>query len=88
MSVNTDSPGEPPIEEPTRAVTSASSAETDLVPTSSRSADADPVSAAEPEVHFHFPVTVEIIGTADPELEERIIARVFDELNDELASRP
>lgn len=39
------------------------------------------------EVHFHFPVTVEIIGEADPGLEERIIARVFEVLNDELASR-
>lgn len=43
---------------------------------------------AEPEVHFHFPITVEIIGAVDPELEARIIARVFEELNDELASRP
>lgn len=88
MSVNTDSPGEPPIGEPTRVETSASAAETDLLPTSAPSADADSVSATETEVHFHFPVTVEIIGSADPGLEERVIARVFDELNDELTSRP
>lgn len=36
------------------------------------------------EVHFWFPVTVEVVGAADSQTVDRVVARVFQELNDEL----
>lgn len=41
----------------------------------------------ERDVHFWFPITVEVIGTPDPDLPDRVVARVFAELNRELESR-
>ncbi len=39
------------------------------------------------EVHYWFPVEIEVVGAADPELADAIVARVFEELRRELASR-
>lgn len=40
------------------------------------------------EVHYWFPVEIEVVGGVDPELADAIVDRVFDELQRELASRP
>ncbi len=46
----------------------------------------EPASEVE-EVHYWFPVEIEVVGAADPELADALVARVFEELRRELASR-
>jgi hypothetical protein len=40
------------------------------------------------EVHYYFPIEVEVIGSADAGVVDAVAARVFDELQREMASRP
>jgi hypothetical protein len=87
VSLDSHLPVDPPIGEPTDPVVGSAPATAPLRAPGS-SDEGGPRTTEEAEVHFHFPVTVEIIGVVDPGLEERIVAQVFQELNDELACRP
>jgi hypothetical protein len=40
------------------------------------------------EVHYYFPIDVEVVGSSDPGVIEAVVARVFEELQREMASRP
>ena len=40
------------------------------------------------DLHFWFPVEIEVVGHADDALADTIVERVFDELRRELESRP
>lgn len=39
------------------------------------------------EVHYWFPVEIEVVGELDPQVADGIVARVYEELQRELASR-
>ncbi|MGA5305618.1 hypothetical protein ACPCHT_37390 [Nucisporomicrobium flavum] len=49
-----------------------------------------PQGAAEPGqvVHYYFPVEVEIVGDVDDAVVNRVVERVFAELDREMSSRP
>lgn len=46
-----------------------------------------PESVGPDEVHYWFPVEIEVVGALDPEVADGIVARVYEELRRELASR-
>ena len=39
------------------------------------------------EVHYWFPVEIEVVGAVDDSVADLVVARVFDELQREMASR-
>ncbi|WP_026531487.1 hypothetical protein [Arthrobacter sp. H41] len=39
------------------------------------------------EVHYWFPVEIEVVGNLDPGVADAIVARVYEELERELSSR-
>ncbi|UQU67644.1 hypothetical protein COUCH_15800 [Couchioplanes caeruleus] len=41
-----------------------------------------------PVVHYYFPVEVEIVGDVDDAVVNRVVERVFAELDREMSSRP
>lgn len=40
------------------------------------------------DVHYYFPIEVEVVGASDPDILDAVVARVFEELQREMASRP
>jgi hypothetical protein len=41
-----------------------------------------------PVIHYYFPVEVEIVGDVDDAVVNRVVERVFAELDREMSSRP
>jgi hypothetical protein len=47
-----------------------------------------PETSGPAEVHYWFPVEIEVVGAADGEFVDRVVERVYDGLSREMASRP
>ncbi len=58
-----------------------------IVPAAGSEALLTPVTGSGPVVNYYFPVEVELVGDVDAAVVNRVVARVFAELDRELSSR-
>jgi hypothetical protein len=58
-----------------------------IVPAAGSEAVIAPASGGGPVVNYYFPVEVELVGDVDDAVVQRVVSRVFAELDRELASR-